>query len=348
MLKVVSTLGFTPGALNYQGTWNAATNTPTLTSSVGTKGHYYVVSVAGTTNLNGNNFWGVGDWAVFNGSVWERVEGGDDADVERIIFQTDAGVEVLEGEMAWDADLGTVAIGLSGGNVIQDIGEDVYFYVKNQTGAPLLKGYAIMAVGTLGASGRILAAYANGSTTSGRFFIGIAAETIANGDDGWVQWFGGIRKLNTSGTPFGETWADGDVLWVNWAVPGYLTKTEPIAPYPKISAAIVLRANAVNGSIFVRPQGGEAIGDLSNVQLTSVQNNDVLKYSTTANAFVNSDTVTLSSVTSANVTITSNLFANLATSNTAAMPDPSLPLNPEGYVTIVINGAAKKVPYYGV
>jgi hypothetical protein len=65
-------------SVNYQGTWDASANTPTLTSSVGTKGHYYVVSVAGSTNLNGITNWGVGDWAVFNGSVWERVEGGAD------------------------------------------------------------------------------------------------------------------------------------------------------------------------------------------------------------------------------------------------------------------------------
>lgn len=65
-------------SVNYQGTWDASANTPTLTSSVGTKGHYYVVSVAGSTNLNGITNWGVGDWAVFNGSAWERVEGGAD------------------------------------------------------------------------------------------------------------------------------------------------------------------------------------------------------------------------------------------------------------------------------
>ena len=55
------------GALSYQGTWNASTNTPTLTSSVGTKGYYYVVNVAGSTNLNGITDWVVGDWAVYNG-----------------------------------------------------------------------------------------------------------------------------------------------------------------------------------------------------------------------------------------------------------------------------------------
>ena len=64
--------------MNYQGTWNATTNTPTLASGVGTQGDYYVVSVAGATDLDGITNWGVGDWAAFNGSVWQRVEGGAD------------------------------------------------------------------------------------------------------------------------------------------------------------------------------------------------------------------------------------------------------------------------------
>jgi hypothetical protein len=62
------------GALSYQGTWDASTNTPALASSVGTKGYYYVVSVAGNTNLNGITDWLVGDWAVYNGTVWQKVD----------------------------------------------------------------------------------------------------------------------------------------------------------------------------------------------------------------------------------------------------------------------------------
>jgi hypothetical protein len=62
----------------YGGLWNASTNTPTLVSSVGTSGTFYIVSVAGTTSLNGISNWGVGDWAIFNGTVWQRVEGGAD------------------------------------------------------------------------------------------------------------------------------------------------------------------------------------------------------------------------------------------------------------------------------
>ena len=62
------------GGLDYRGTWNASTNTPTLVSSVGTNGYYYIVSVAGTTNLDGITDWQVGDWVIFNGSAWQKLD----------------------------------------------------------------------------------------------------------------------------------------------------------------------------------------------------------------------------------------------------------------------------------
>jgi len=64
--------------LDFKGSWNASTNSPALASSVGTNGEFYIVSVAGSTDLNGITNWGIGDWALFNGSVWQRVEGGAD------------------------------------------------------------------------------------------------------------------------------------------------------------------------------------------------------------------------------------------------------------------------------
>jgi len=45
-----------------------------LVSSAGTNGNYYVVSVAGSTNLNGITDWQIGDWAIFNGSAWQKVD----------------------------------------------------------------------------------------------------------------------------------------------------------------------------------------------------------------------------------------------------------------------------------
>jgi hypothetical protein len=65
------------GGAIYQGTWNALTNTPTLTSSVGVQGYYYIVSVAGNTVLDGISDWNVGDWAIFDGTAWQQVDNTD-------------------------------------------------------------------------------------------------------------------------------------------------------------------------------------------------------------------------------------------------------------------------------
>jgi hypothetical protein len=62
------------GAVVYKGTWDADTNTPELNSGEGTQGNYYVVNVAGATDLDGITDWQVGDWAIFNGTVWEKVD----------------------------------------------------------------------------------------------------------------------------------------------------------------------------------------------------------------------------------------------------------------------------------
>jgi hypothetical protein len=75
MLKVAGS--GVSGALIYKGAWNASTNTPTLSSGIGTKGEYYVVSVAGNTNLDGITDWQVNDWAIFNGLVWQKIDNTD-------------------------------------------------------------------------------------------------------------------------------------------------------------------------------------------------------------------------------------------------------------------------------
>jgi hypothetical protein len=94
------------GALSYQGTWDASTNTPTLTSSTGTKGYYYVVSVAGTTDLNGVTDWQIGDWAVYNGTAWQKVD------------NTDAGGDVVGPASA--TDNAVARFNLTTGKLIQN------------------------------------------------------------------------------------------------------------------------------------------------------------------------------------------------------------------------------------
>jgi hypothetical protein len=93
MLKTVSSVANAIGALNYKGTWNASTNAPTLASGVGVQGDYYVVSVGGATDLDGITNWGIGDWATFNGSVWQRVEGGADGNFVQLTVSGNADVE---------------------------------------------------------------------------------------------------------------------------------------------------------------------------------------------------------------------------------------------------------------
>ena len=75
--KVQNQINGLIGGSIYKGTWNASTNTPTLTSGVGTTGWYYIVSVPGTTNIDGITDWNLGDWIIFDGTAWQQVDNTD-------------------------------------------------------------------------------------------------------------------------------------------------------------------------------------------------------------------------------------------------------------------------------
>lgn len=81
----------TTGGLIYLGTWDANTNSPFLTSGVGTCGGYYIVTVAGTTNLDGITDWQVGDWAIFECATnsWQKI---DNHDIQAYTTIQDEGV----------------------------------------------------------------------------------------------------------------------------------------------------------------------------------------------------------------------------------------------------------------
>jgi hypothetical protein len=69
--------GATLAALAYQGTWNASTNAPALTSGTGTQGTLYKVATAGSTALDGITSWSIGDYLVFNLDVWLKGRSAD-------------------------------------------------------------------------------------------------------------------------------------------------------------------------------------------------------------------------------------------------------------------------------
>ena len=104
----------------------------------------------------------------------------------------------LEGRMYWDEDNGTVTLGMHGGQVLQQIGLEEYYYVKNQSGTTIQNGRVVRAAGTLGGSGRILGEYmiADG-TIQPKFTLGVATEDIVNGDDGYVTQFGLVSWIVT-------------------------------------------------------------------------------------------------------------------------------------------------------
>lgn len=84
------------GALDYMGAWDASTNTPTLLDATGIKGHYYVVSAGGTQNLgSGPITFSPGDWAVHNGSVWQKA---DHTDVVTSVFGRQGAVTAQVGD----------------------------------------------------------------------------------------------------------------------------------------------------------------------------------------------------------------------------------------------------------
>jgi hypothetical protein len=116
MLKTVSSITNAIGAINYKGTWNASTNSPTLASGVGVKGDYYVVSVSGSTNLDGISNWGVGDWAVFSGANWQRVEGGADLNGVNLSVSgvTNLSALVASTALALDTNKNIVSVGNTG------------------------------------------------------------------------------------------------------------------------------------------------------------------------------------------------------------------------------------------
>jgi hypothetical protein len=146
MLKTVSSIVNAIGALNYKGTWNASTNTPALASGVGTKGDYYVVSVAGSTTLDGISNWGIGDWAAYNGTTWQRVEGGADLNGVNLSVSGTTTLSALTASTALALDASKNAVSVTntgtGDNVLAT--------------APTLVGDVTLSTGNLviGASGK--------------------------------------------------------------------------------------------------------------------------------------------------------------------------------------------------
>ena len=175
-----------------------------------------------------------GDILVWNGTKWSNTA---NPKVDSIQFNGGTGTE---GTVSWNSDEGT--LDLVANTTTLQIGQETYINAKNQTGNTITDGIVVMAVGTLGASGRILIAPYDGISDP-KYILGITTESIVNGSNGKITTFGKIRGLDTS------MFAEGDKLFVTTS--GGLTNVEPSTGV-NIAIAYVINSHASNGTIMVR------------------------------------------------------------------------------------------------
>lgn len=199
-------------------------------------------------------------------------------------FDTSATSVPAVGELVWNADDGTIDVGLPNGVTMQ-VGQESFFLARNQTGSTIPNGTVVMFAGAIGNSGRLLMEPAIASAIVPPVYVmGVTTHDALNGSNGYVTEFGLVRQIDTRGGA--ENWQDGDILYVDGTTPGKLTNVEPVSPTPSIIVAAVTNA-ATNGNIFVRPTFGETLAQLHDVRITSPQNGDILKYNATGGYWYN-------------------------------------------------------------
>lgn len=180
--------------------------------------------------------------------------------------------------LVWNDVDGTLDLGLKGGNVTLQIGQEQVVRVVNKTGADLLEAdfrvVRVRSVSEGGAQGQRLAVVlaqadndADSSTT-----LGVVTETILNNQTGFITILGQIHNIDTTGAKsYGglETWVDGDMLYLSPTHAGYLTNIKPIAPQHLVIVGYVEYAHQNNGKIFVKVDNGYEIDELHNVRITT-------------------------------------------------------------------------------
>ncbi len=135
---------------------------------------------------------------------------------------------------------------ISVGSVGSANGEEVQWDVRNDFGSNIVAGQAVMAIGTLGASGKItIGLYDASVMINSEYLLGIAFEDIEDGGDGKVTHFGKVNDIDTS------MWAEGVVLYPDQTIAGGLTDVEPITGINQ-PIAFVINSHAVNGVLAVR------------------------------------------------------------------------------------------------
>jgi hypothetical protein len=259
------------------GTYNNSTGTATFTNNSG-----------GTFNVNG--FY-TGDTTQYVKITGDTMTGGlfsPSFTGDSFTFSTGATVTGQVGRLKWNDTDGTLDLGLKGGAVTLQIGQEQVARVVNKTSIDLLES-AYDVVRITGATGQRLSvalAQANNATNSNTTFA-VVTETILKNQEGFVTTFGRVNEINTTGSLQGETWVDGDTLYLSPTSAGKLTNVKPTAPNHSVIVGFVEYAHAIHGKIFVSVNNCYELGDLHNVRLSGLSNNDVLTYNSASQIWVN-------------------------------------------------------------
>lgn len=217
------------------------------------------------------------------------------ASVDSIQIDKTATVTPAEGELAWNSTDGTIQLGMIGGNFATNIGRDVILKVFNAESTTIPKGSIVYLYGAQGDRPSVKLASNSSETTSSKT-LGITAEAIASSSDGLI-----VTQGMLSGLSLGS-YNPGDVLWLG-STAGSFTATKPSAPNHMVFIGVVAKANNGNGMVYIKPQNGYELEELHNVQISSVANNDVLKYDSSSSTWKNTDTLSLDSLTVTDLTV---------------------------------------------
>jgi hypothetical protein len=200
------------------------------------------------------------------------------------------------GTTRWNDTLGSTETTLKGGSVILKNGVDLVARVVNKvTPNTTLTKAAYQAVRVSGAQGQRLAvayAQANNDNNSADT-IGIVCETIATNQEGFILTVGQLEGINTTGSLQGETWADGDVIYLSPTTAGALTNVKPTGATGHIVIiGYVEYSHAVNGKLYVKIMNGWELDELHNVKITSPTNNQILAYTLSTQLWENKSVAT--------------------------------------------------------
>jgi hypothetical protein len=202
--------------------------------------------------------------------------------VDSVSFNTSTSDSPAVGKLVWDDGEGTLSYGVKGGNINLQVGSDLKLLCTNQTGSVIAKGKVVYINGAQGNRPTIALADADVEATSSKT-LGITAESINNGAEGFVATFGILTGLDTS------AFTAGQALWLS-STAGGLTATPPAAPANSVFVGYAISINASSGRIFVNVQNGYELGELHNVVLdddVNIAENEVLAYDATNDLWKN-------------------------------------------------------------